>query len=516
MRTRALILTLLIAACDAGSSELSRRPEGTSPEEEAAAGQPLPEGTSIGKPQLRRLTKAEYEASVRDALGLGADWKSDLTADRSEESGFDNEVELLEVDESKNAELVAAAESVADLAKLSCAPSRACAEATLASTGAKLFRRALAAAEKAEYLQTFDEVAARTTPKDGMKWTLVSLLSSPHFLYRSELGKPASNGRHVLTGEEIATELAYTFSGTLPDEQLLEMGRRGELLSPEARVREATRLLSSQRVLLDFARQWLRYEDVKGIAKDEAVVPGFARVRDDMAEETRRFLEDLFFQTQGTVRDLFTARQAFVTPALATHYGIQGTERPEEQAIGILAHGSILSRYALTQASSPSQRGAFVQRKLFCRHLPPPPPNVGEPPTPQPGLTTREIYENIHSAQPSCAGCHKMIDPIGFGLEHFDTAGRYRTSERGKPVNAKASSGFGAWDDHRGMAKLLAESKEVGACVGEMMARYAFGSETGKELTLRATREELQTSKLPLSSFFARIAASPHFVVRQP
>jgi hypothetical protein len=525
----ALAASALAAACDGGEGSLMGRPP-----IDPLATEPIPAGTEIGEPALRRLTAREWETTVRDVFGLGADWKGpSLSADRASEQGFDNDAVLLEMDESKHDELVGAAESLADTlvaagvpAKLAPAcrtAGRECTAALVDGPGQRLFRRPLETEERNRYLDVFDQVSAKTSPPAGVRWTLVSLLSSPSFLYRSELGKPAGNGRVVLNGDEIASALSYTFSGGPPSEELIARGRRGELSSPEARVAEAKKLLEGPRgheVLALFARQWLHYEDVRSIAKDEAVVPGFSQVRQDMAEETRTVLDELLFEKKGTVRDLFSSKATFLTPALATHYGLTGTGKAERpQAIGILAHGSILSRYALPQASSPSQRGAFVREKLLCQPLPPPPPNVGEPPVPQPGLTTRELYEKIHAASASCAGCHAAIDPIGFGLEHFDLAGRFRTTERGKPIDASGkiagAPGAPTFSDHEGLARILAASPEVAKCIGGLLATYAFGTEHGKEYTLAGARDDLAASRASLVDFYARLAAAPHFAVRK-
>jgi hypothetical protein len=367
-----------------------------------------------------------------------------------------------------------------------------------------------------------------STPADAQKWTLVALLSSPHFLYRIELGEKSSDGSFVLSGEEIAGELAYTFTGGPPSEDLLDRARKGELDDAAARSAEARRLLDTPRghaTVEEFMRRWLRYDDVRNLAKDDSVVASFATLRTDMAEETRRFLEDLVFAKKGTVRDLFTSSDTFLTAALAQHYGLPAptapfarVTRPPEQSLGILSQGAVLSRYALTHSSSPPQRGAFVRRRLLCQVLPSPPPNAGTPPLPQPGMTTRELYENLHSTGSSCAGCHKMIDPIGFGLEAFDTAGRFRTSEQGKPIHAdgaiyNTASGDQPFTDGRDLANKLASSAEVSRCIGGLAASYAFGAVSARQYTTTATLENAQSS---LYDFVAALASAPHFAARAP
>jgi len=537
------------AACNAGPSDtsgLGRKSGGGAGNGDIvdpgnpAANAPIPEGTSIGAPGIRRLSRREYENSIRDAFGLGDEWSGpQLTADSASALGFDNDGALLEIDDTRSGELTATAEAVADLviANGKLAPVSAwatlgkdCVSGIVDSFGAHLFRRVPTDAEKARYVALYDSVASQATPADGVKWTLVALLDSPNFLYRTELGKPAGTGRVALTGEEIATELAYAFQGTLPDPDLLDSGRRGDLYAAEGRVAAARKLLQTPRgheLLADFARQWLKYGDVSELVKDEAVVPDFKDVRADMAEETRRFLDDLLYDQKGAVADLFTSSRTFVTPALANHYGLPAPSstglvaRPAEQAIGILAQGSILSRYALAGSSSPPQRGAFVRRKLLCQTMPSPPPNAGMPPIPDPNLTTRQLYEQVHESQPTCKGCHQLIDDIGFGLEHFDVAGRYRTEEKGKAIDPHGSiANFGAapdapFADHKALAALLAKSPDVADCIGGLMAAYAFGSADAKGYTMADARDGMRSGKVGLLEFFAQIAAAPDFAVRQ-
>jgi hypothetical protein len=488
----------------------------------------LPDGTVVGGRSLRRLTPSEYDATVRDAFALGDAWPgAGLSPDASSALGFDNDVSLMSIDEARSAELVAAAEKIADLVlsqKIAPCSTRACAEMIVDQYAPRLFRRAITADDRQRYLAAWDELA-KLSSKDALKWTLVALLSSPHFLYRFELGERTADGTYRLGGEELASAIAYSFSGGPPSSELLDKGQRGELANADARVAEARKLLESSRghaVVDRFMRKWLHYSDVRTLVKDAAVVAGFPSLREDMAEETRRFIDDVVYARKGRLADLFTSADTFVTPALAAHYGLPApsapfarVSRPPEQALGLLAQGSLLSRFALTHSSSPPQRGAFVRRHVLCQELPPPPPNAGTPPLPQPGMTTRELYEKLHSAQAACAGCHKKIDPIGFGLEAFDTAGRWRTSESGKPIDPSGliaslgTQGDVPFSDARGLAQLLAQSKEVAQCVGGLMSVWTFGSAGAQSYSTRSTLGDT-----PLEDYLAGLAAAPHFTTR--
>lgn len=493
------------------------------------------DGARVGGRQLRRLTAREYDNSVRVVFGLPADWPgAGLPADVSSELGFDNDAEALAVDGPRARALVAAAEKVAALVVdtrlgdvAGCAArDRACAAVLIDQFGPRLFRRDLTDAERARYLTAYDALAAETQDADeALAYTVVALLNSPNFLYRFELGTlvDSASGIYELTGEEVATALAYTFSAHPPDAELLERGRRGELATPEARLAEAQRLLDTpggHQVIEDFTRRWLRYDEVRNLVKDETVAPGFTNLREDMAEETRRFLRYVIFEQRGGIEQLFTSDVTFLTAALAQHYGLPApteafgmVQRPAAQSLGILAQGSMLSRYALTGLSSPPQRGAFVQRHLLCQPLPPPPPNAGEPPIPAPGSTTRELYE-AHSTVPECQGCHRIIDGIGFGLEGFDTAGRWRTTEQNKPIDATGQLAGVSFTDGKELAALLGRSPEVGHCVAGLMAAYAFGSSAAEGFVDPPRATALGSGTTSLHDYFTQLAVTPHFNLR--
>ena len=164
-------------------------------------------------------------------------------------------------------------------------------------------------------------------------------------------------------------------------------------------------------------------------------------------------------------------------------------------------------------------RGAFIRRRFLCQTLPPPPPNVGQPPTPQAGVTTRERYQQVTSPT-TCAGCHTKINDIGFALENFDTAGRWRTTEEGKPIDASGQLvEFGTHPDAkfanaRELAQALSQSPDVAACVGGRMASYAFGTVHGQELSAPAQASSLASGQSGLYEFFAQLAAAAHFGLR--
>jgi hypothetical protein len=550
--TRIAFLSIMMSAACLGSYGGPRDPGAGGDPAAPGGGPPVPtppaitdgpDGSKVGGRDLRRLSVREIDESLRDVFALGDAWPgTGLGPDRASALGFDNDTTLLAVDAARAEELAAAAERVADavmakgFASLpACAggPStRACAAAVVEAYAPRLHRRALTQADRDRYLAAWDGmVAAQASGADALRFTIVALVSSPHFLYRFELGAPTgAAGTYALTGEELATALAYDFGGGPPSAELLERARAGALGDPAARVAEARALLETPRgrALVDaFMQRWLHYDEVRTLAKSDAVAPGFAALRGDLAEETRRFLQRIFYDTNGGVAALLTSAETVVSPALAQHYGLAPpatlpfgvVTRPPSQAIGLLAQGSILARHALTDGTSPPQRGAFVRRRLLCQDLPPPPPNVGEPPTPQPGVTTRERYQQVTSP-PACAGCHRLINDVGFALESFDAAGRFRSTENGKPIDASGViASFGTQPDARfadavEAARLLAASPDVARCVGGTMAAFTFGMAEGRALAAPADTQALVAGQASLRDFFARLAAAPHFALR--
>jgi hypothetical protein len=500
------------------------------------------DGARVGGRGLRRLTTREYDNTVRDVFALPPSWPgSGLSPDSSSPLGFDNDAALLVIDGPRAQELELASEAIADLvvdgSALGALPGcgsrdRSCAQAMIDLYAPLLFRRSITDTDRRRYLDAYDGEAGLAAD-EALKWTLVAMLNSPYFLYRFELGTASDpikgDGIYQLTGEEVASALSYTFSESPPSEGLLQKARQGALDTPEARLTIARQLLDTPRghaMVEHFGKKWLHYDDVRNLVKDDAVVPGFADLRADMADETRRFLEHVFFDNKDGVTALFSSAETYVTPALAQHYGLGSpgagglVTRPPEQALGLLAQGSILSRFALTAISSPPQRGAFVWRHLLCRDLGNPPPNAGMPPVPDPAFTTRERFEQAHSTLPSCAGCHAIIDGIGFGLENFDTAGRWRTTENGKPIDptgqvvAYDPNGDRSFADAAGLAELLAHSDDVAKCVGGLMSAYAFGDAAARDYVAPAQQKGLGDGSVSLYEFFAQLAAAPEFTRR--
>jgi hypothetical protein len=520
-----------------GGGEGQVPPTGNVPPPSEPAGNPteLCGASEAGAPALRRLTRRELENTLRDVFPvLGADWRSTLSADTVAESGFDNDNGQLLVSKQTARELADTAESIGSALSgsvvqvLPCAgsaPDASCAGQFLDGIGRRLFRRPLSEAERTTYLGFFDSALAATGDfAQAVGWLARGLIESPSFVYRRELGVQQGAVKQ-LDQYEIASELAFTFSGAGPSDELLDRAARGELDSPEVLEQTARELLTTprgQEVIQTFFDAYVGHSKVTAIAKSG--VMDFAGLRDDMLEETRRFISEVIINRGGGVRELLTANittpsgplaSFYEFPAPASDYAV--IERPAGRGVGLLAQGSVLATLSQPNGSSPTKRGLWVYKRLLCNVVPPVPPNIPELDPPQPGArTTRQRYEEDH-AQGSCQGCHSQWDPIGFGFEHFDEAGRYRDSEGTLPIDSAShvnddGQQLFEFDGQEDLVTQLVEQPIVSQCLSGYVATFAFG----EALTCAAEgqRAAFMQGEIGFVDYLASLAAEPRFTQR--
>ena len=246
-----------------------------------------------------------------------------------------------------------------------------------------------------------------------------------------------------------------------------------------------------------FHEQWLQLTRINSVEKDPAVFPGFSSdVATAMQQEVRSFVDAAVWEGDGKVATLFTAPYTFMNDTLGKFYGVGGLSptfgRVDQAALGlrpasgILTMGGILASYADRNNTSPTHRGVFVRKALLCEGLPPPPANANVvPPVQKPNQTRRQAMID-HAQDPTCAGCHQRMDPIGFGFEGFDASGAWRTTDAGQPIDASGSivgsDVAGAFNGPAELGAKLAASDQVLSCAATQWFRYAFGRDAG-ELT---------------------------------
>lgn len=447
-----------------------------------------------GTRRVRRLTRAEYASTVRDLTGVD-DVGVVFTAD-SVVNGYDNDADALTASPLLVEQWLEAAERVADAlvsrpdGPASCPSGQheTCARDFIEAFGARAFRRPLDDTDRARYLDLYRGVGPVDGHAEGVRDVVIGMLISPHFLYRMELGEAAGDGlTYVLTPHEVAAELSYLFWGSMPDDELLRAADEGELSSPEGVAEQARRLLADRRsdaAMSRFFNQWLGTDPIRVVPRDGVLYAGFDDgVRAAMAADLERFVGAVLRDGEGTLDELLTRAAPITDGELAAFVG----DDADAERVGLLGRPAVLAVHALPQSSSPIHRGKLVRERFLCQELAPPPPGLAaEVPPLDPELTTRERFTR-HASDDVCAGCHRLMDPIGFGLEAFDGVGRIRSSVSGRAIDdagaiVDSPASDGTFEGLGELASLLAESADVEQCFVEQWLQFGYGQEPGPAL----------------------------------
>jgi hypothetical protein len=458
------------------------------------------ETATAGDAPLRRLTHDEYNNTVRDLLG-DATRPADAFPTDTSQTGFDNQASALTISPILAEHYMLAAESlaaaaVADTSALvPCDPTGdedACARAFIAELGLRAFRRPLADAEVDRLFALFATGRDDEGFDRGVELVLQAVLQSPKFLFRVEYGAPAGGPVAPLSSYEMASRLSYFLWASMPDTELFDAAAADALATREQVADQARRMLADPRArtaVAAFHEQWLRLSTLEVVNKDASLFPEFD---DDykqwIAEETLAFLDHLVFDGGGSFRTMFLAEFSFRNPELAAIYGepapsgtgFERTAVDTSHRVGLLGHASILSVTSKRNQTSPILRGKLVREQFLCNTMPEPPPNVDTtPPDVSPDATTRERFAQ-HTADPACRSCHEYLDPIGFGLEHFDPIGRWRGDENGLPIDATGElvdvDGTDTpFDGVHELAALLADSEQAHQCFVDQWFTFAHG-----------------------------------------
>jgi hypothetical protein len=491
-------------------------------------------GPSLGKPLLRLLTRTEFDRTISDIFPqIDGQWNDSLPSDTVSSFGFDNDASN-DVGNQRASALLDTALSVATALTgnalstlLPCSSSnadRTCAEQFLTQYGRRLFRRPVSSTEHDRYLSFFDSAKAKSDFKTALKWMTVGLIQSPNAVYRREIGVDNGSGTRALSPYELATEIAYAYTGSTPTEDLLAKADSKSLGDSVALAKALLTSDTQRRALQHFFDSYVGYTTVSAIQKP--AIMDFAGLSGDMLQETQAFIADVVFQKGGGLKELLTAPSTNPSQRLAQRYGFPvpaadyaTVARPSGRGIGILAQGSFLATHANAEASSPTQRGLFVFTRLLCRNKPTPPPNVPQISAPQPGkVTTRQRYEQLHAGAGACAACHKQWDPIGFGFEHYDQAGFYRQDEGGLPIDSSAAvpnpdgSTLFSFSDEESLVTGLAAQAISYQCFAGYLSTYAFG--TSEACLGSGQVGALQSGSIGIVDAFAALAAEPHFTQR--
>ena len=367
---------------------------------------------------------------------------------------------------------------------------KGCAKKFLTSVARLLYRRPLTKDEQMELVNQANDAANRL--KDfyaGLSVALEGILVSPEVLFivdRSE-DDPQSPGHRRLDSFSLASRLSFLFWNAAPDDDLLRMAEKGDLQTPEGKTRAIDYLLASPRLEVGvraFFDDMLGFDDFAVLAKDPGIYPAFVGdTVQDAREQTLRTIVDHLIVRKLDYRDLFTTRHTFMSPSLATLYGVATPpgwtpyEIPaDSERVGLLTQIAFLASHAHPGRSSPTLRGKALRELLLCQTVPRPPPNVDFSLIEDPKSTLRTARERLaaHRANPVCAGCHKITDPIGLALENFDGAGQFRETERGAPIDASGSLDGKNFSNPLGLAQAVHDNPGLTSCV--VRRAYAYGT----------------------------------------
>jgi hypothetical protein len=488
---------------------------------------------------LRRLTRSQYNHTVRDLLGEESR-PADQFPGEDFIHGFTNQAEgqsvspLLAEAYAKAAERLAR-NALRDPRKLMpCDPGvKDCGRQFIRAFGRKAFRRPLQEEEIAGY-----EALLRHESDflSDVQVVIETMLQSPHFLFHLA---PGAYG--------VAARLSYFLWDTMPDEELLQAADKGELDSDAGIDKQVRRMLRDPRAqdaLDEFLAQWMRFDRLANAIRDRRLFPEFtAELVADMTEETRRLFRSLAWEDRD-FREFFTARYAYVSPELATLYAVSPppqswgrVEFAEDSGrAGVLGEASFLALTSKPVDTSPTERGLFIREHFLCQHVPPPPLGVNTtlpPVTDDKPLTTRQRLQT-HLSNAACAGCHSLVDTIGFGLENFDAIGRHRekelvtifpsfdetaTKRKTQPTEYKLD--IEARGDVRGLknaefqsprqlGEILANEPTCHRCTAKMLFRWAHGrlEEQEDQPLIEAASDRFRQSGYRLRELMVVIAKS--------
>lgn len=379
-----------------------------------------------------------------------------------------------------------------------------------------------------------DSAGSQDPFEAGIESGVRFLLAGPEFLFRIENDPPhAEPGSvHRVSDFELASRLSFFLWSSIPDDALIEVAAHGKLSDPAVFDQQVRRMLADPRssaLAANFAGQWLELRNLTGVARDLQTFPNFDdNLRQGFRRETELFFESILREDRS-VLDLLRADYTFLNERLARHYGIPGVEGsyfrrvtiPGEMRRGLLGQGSVLTVTSYATRTSPVLRGKWVLETILGTPVPPPPPGVPPLAENHAGRAPRSVRERLeeHRKNPGCAGCHNLMDPVGFSLENFDATGAWRDrSESRAPIDASGMLVDGVKVDGPVTLRnaLLSRPQLFAGNLTEKLMTYALGRgiEYYDMPTVRAIVREAARNDYRFSSLILGIAKSTVFQMK--
>ncbi|WP_438031599.1 DUF1592 domain-containing protein [Sorangium sp. So ce204] len=442
---------------------------------------------------LHHMTASEYNSTVAHLLGTSLRPADGFPAFGAK--GFDANVNALSnlsqvlVQGYYDAARTLAEDAFSDEAQrakiLVCDPAEgagaddACAREIIERFGLRAFRRPLEAAEVDRYAAQYDD--ARTTlemsPVEAVQHVVRTVLTSPHFLLRIELGPDSARSPGALNGYEVASRLSYLLWSSLPDDELFDAAEGDQLVTEGELGQQVDRMLAdpkSAAFFQNFYGQWLGTRTLPSHNADTTQFPSWDdELKGAMLDQVNEYFAG--FTTGGRPwSEFLTAphpESRLIEPLYAND--------PEGVREGFLTLPAFLTLSSRADRTSPTSRAKTILEQLFCAPMVPPAnvdiPELGAADGEEGGVTNVRKELEKHRASPDCAGCHDVLDPIGLSLEHFDPIGAYRTQyPNGDPIDATGVYEGEAFEDISGLVPALVEAARSGTCPSEQVFSYAL------------------------------------------
>ncbi len=508
---------------------------------------------------LIRLTPEQYQRSIRDIFGAG------IQVDENQVDRGVRDEGLLALGNRKLTLSAAALERSDVLAQsvasqvtdprrratlIGCKPASnegpddACARQFITRIALPLFRRPTSSQVIDQLVATQHSAAEKLHSFDaGLSAALVRMLVAPEFLFRVEVATrdPKTPGRLQLDAWSRAARLSYFLWNSTPDAELLAAAKSGSLMKPEGLKRQVQRLLDSPRIEAGMRAFFIDMLGFGGLDEDPgfdtlsidtSFYPNFTQnAQNDAQEQTLRTIVDELLNKNHDYRDLFVTRNTFLTPMLASLYGVPLARSQElggavpwvpyqfsdkDPYVGILTQVSFLSLHSHPGRTSPTRRGKALREIFLCQKVPPPPGNVDfsvVQNTADPRFKTVRQRLLAHRDQATCAGCHKIMDPIGLTFETFNTASEFRTTENGAPIDASGELNGRKFNGVRELAETIKDDPATSSCL--IRRAYAYGTQrhtTAEEnASLKQLQTELSARGIRWRDLMRSIALDPNF-----
>ena len=369
-----------------------------------------------------------------------------------------------------------------------------CARRIVTDFARRAFRHPVTSRELTPYINLVQQVEKEEgSLAEGLAVGIQAILDSPDFLFRIERDHPATGTKAALnypiSQQELASRLSYFLWSSMPDASLRHAADTGTLRNPAVLAAQVKRMLrdpKSNALAENFGGQWLQFRALESVTRDRERFPDFEDyLRYSMRRETELFVEDVIRQDRK-VLDFIDGKYSFVNERLARHYGIPDVTGPEFRRVdlsgtprgGVLTQASVLTVSSYATRTSPVLRGRWVLDNLLDAPPPEPPPDV-------PNLNESEIGTaasmreqlELHRKDPTCASCHRRMDPLGFGLENFDAVGAWRTKDGKFPIDATGTlpdgRSFNGPEELRSI--LRADHQAFEHCLTAKLLTYALG-----------------------------------------